>query len=148
MPHPIRIKYSRKSCYMSLYPLGCKKSLIWHFYHNLTIPAQIHHEALVGKHCLCNIHNQTTESGTQERQRWCNQSSVSMLIKSKTPNQTNPMSHRCTLTSFMRDPTWRAVSGVCSAGLTTTVFPQAKAGAIFHVNISRGKFHYKCRRRL
>ena len=34
-----------------------------------------------------------------------------------------------------------AVSGVVSAGFSTTVFPQASAGAIFHASISRGKFH-------
>lgn len=40
---------------------------------------------------------------------------------------------------------WRAVRGVCSAGLMTTVFPQLRAGAIFHMNISRGKFHWHTR---
>lgn len=44
-------------------------------------------------------------------------------------------------TSLMSDPTWRAVRGVCSAGLMTTVFPQLRAGAIFHMNMSKGKFH-------
>ena len=34
-----------------------------------------------------------------------------------------------------------AVSGVVSAGLRTTVFPHASAGAIFHDSISSGKFH-------
>ncbi len=33
-----------------------------------------------------------------------------------------------------------AVSGVYSAGLSTTVFPAARAGAIFHASISSGKF--------
>ena len=33
-----------------------------------------------------------------------------------------------------------AVSGVVSAGLSTTVFPQASAGAIFHASMSSGKF--------
>ena len=33
-----------------------------------------------------------------------------------------------------------AVSGVVSAGFSTTVFPQASAGAIFHASISSGKF--------
>ena len=33
-----------------------------------------------------------------------------------------------------------AVSGVNSAGFSTTVFPVASAGAIFHANISSGKF--------
>ena len=32
------------------------------------------------------------------------------------------------------------VSGVVSAGLRTTVFPAASAGAIFHAAISSGKF--------
>jgi hypothetical protein len=35
----------------------------------------------------------------------------------------------------------RAVNGVVSAGLSTTVLPQASAGAIFHAAISSGKFH-------
>ncbi len=34
-----------------------------------------------------------------------------------------------------------AVSGVVSAGLRTTVLPQARAGAIFQASISSGKFH-------
>ena len=34
-----------------------------------------------------------------------------------------------------------AESGVVSAGLRTTVFPQASAGAIFQASISSGKFH-------
>ena len=34
-----------------------------------------------------------------------------------------------------------AVSEVNSAGLSTTVFPIASAGAIFHASISSGKFH-------
>ena len=34
----------------------------------------------------------------------------------------------------------RAVSGVVSAGFSTTVFPVARAGAIFHASINRGKF--------
>ena len=34
-----------------------------------------------------------------------------------------------------------AVSGVVSAGFSTTVLPQASAGAIFHASISSGKFH-------
>ena len=33
-----------------------------------------------------------------------------------------------------------AVSGVVSAGFSTTVFPQARAGAIFQAAISNGKF--------
>jgi hypothetical protein len=34
-----------------------------------------------------------------------------------------------------------ADSGVVSAGLSTTVLPQANAGAIFQASISSGKFH-------
>ena len=34
-----------------------------------------------------------------------------------------------------------AVSGVNSAGLRTTVFPAASAGAIFHASVSSGKLH-------
>lgn len=33
------------------------------------------------------------------------------------------------------------VRGVCSAGFTTMVFPQQRAGASFHASIRRGKFH-------
>jgi hypothetical protein len=33
------------------------------------------------------------------------------------------------------------VSGVVSAGFSTTVLPQASAGAIFHAAMSSGKFH-------
>ena len=51
------------------------------------------------------------------------------------------------LTTPAGSPAWRqmsvkmsAVSGVVSAGLSTTVFPQASAGAIFHESISSGKF--------
>lgn len=50
-------------------------------------------------------------------------------------------------TSLMSDPRWRAVRGVCSAGLMTTVFPQLRAGAIFHMNISKGKFHWHRQKR-
>jgi hypothetical protein len=35
----------------------------------------------------------------------------------------------------------KAVKGVYSAGFKTTVFPQAKAGAILKVAIKSGKFH-------
>jgi hypothetical protein len=35
----------------------------------------------------------------------------------------------------------RAVSGVYSAGFSTTVFPAASAGATFQASISSGKFH-------
>ena len=34
-----------------------------------------------------------------------------------------------------------AVSGVYSAGFSTTVLPAASAGAIFQASISSGKFH-------
>ena len=34
-----------------------------------------------------------------------------------------------------------AISGVCSAGFTTTVQPTASAGATFQASISKGKFH-------
>ena len=36
---------------------------------------------------------------------------------------------------------FNAVKEVVSAGFKTTVFPAAKAGAIFHAAIKRGKFH-------
>ncbi len=35
----------------------------------------------------------------------------------------------------------RALSGVVSAGLSTTVLPVARAGATFHASMSSGKFH-------
>jgi len=35
----------------------------------------------------------------------------------------------------------KAVIGVISEGFATTVFPAAKAGAIFQVNKYRGRFH-------
>ena len=43
--------------------------------------------------------------------------------------------------SAMISASTSAVSGVVSAGLSTTVLPQASAGAIFHAAISSGKFH-------
>ena len=36
---------------------------------------------------------------------------------------------------------FNAVSGVVSAGFSTTVFPVAMAGAIFQAAINKGKFH-------
>ena len=43
--------------------------------------------------------------------------------------------------SSASSPSRSAVSGVCSAGLSTIVQPAASAGAIFQVAISSGKFH-------
>jgi hypothetical protein len=49
-------------------------------------------------------------------------------------------------TPFGRPTSWQisakssAVSGVNSAGFSTTVLPQARAGAIFHESINSGKF--------
>ena len=43
----------------------------------------------------------------------------------------------CCTTSANRS----ALSGVVEAGLRTTVFPAARAGAIFHASMSSGKFH-------
>ena len=43
--------------------------------------------------------------------------------------------------SSASSPILSAVSGVNSAGLSTTVQPQASAGAIFHIPIISGKFH-------
>ncbi len=42
--------------------------------------------------------------------------------------------------SWMISASINAVSGVVSAGFSTTVFPAASAGAIFHAAISSGKF--------
>jgi hypothetical protein len=46
-----------------------------------------------------------------------------------------------TSASAMISASVKAVSGVVSAGLSTTVLPVASAGAIFHAAISNGKFH-------
>nr|WP_255206051.1 hypothetical protein [Actinomadura sp. BRA 177] len=43
--------------------------------------------------------------------------------------------------SASSSPIRRAVSGVCSAGLRTTVLPVASAGASFHAAIRIGTFH-------
>ena len=43
--------------------------------------------------------------------------------------------------SCMSSPSRRADSGVCSAGLSTTVQPQASTGESFHAAMSSGKFH-------
>ena len=43
--------------------------------------------------------------------------------------------------SPINSPRRSAVSGVSSAGLSTTVQPAASAGPIFHAAISSGKFH-------
>jgi hypothetical protein len=46
-------------------------------------------------------------------------------------------SSACRMTSQKRS----AVSGVVSAGFSTTVFPAARAGAIFQASMRSGKFH-------
>ncbi len=43
--------------------------------------------------------------------------------------------------SVISSPSRSADSGVCSAGLSTTVHPAASAGPSFHAAISSGKFH-------
>ena len=43
--------------------------------------------------------------------------------------------------SSARSPSAIAVSGVWLAGFSTTVLPQASAGATFHAVRSSGKFH-------
>ena len=43
--------------------------------------------------------------------------------------------------SWMSSASSSEVSGVVSAGFSTTVLPQASAGAIFHAAMSSGKFH-------
>ena len=43
--------------------------------------------------------------------------------------------------SSASSPSRSAVSGVCSAGFSTTVQPAASAGATFHDAIISGKFH-------
>ena len=42
---------------------------------------------------------------------------------------------------LIRLPRYSAVSGVCSAGLSTTVLPAASAGASFMTAMNSGKFH-------
>ena len=42
--------------------------------------------------------------------------------------------------SSMISASFKAVSEVVSAGFNTTVFPAARAGAIFHAAINKGKF--------
>jgi hypothetical protein len=51
---------------------------------------------------------------------------------------TTPSGNPASITS---SPTRKAESGVCSAGLSTTVQPVASAGPHFHACISSGKFH-------
>ncbi|CAI8436266.1 MAG: Uncharacterised protein [Cryomorphaceae bacterium] len=46
----------------------------------------------------------------------------------------NPISARMSLSKY-------AVAGVTSEGFATTVFPAAKAGAIFQLNKYKGRFH-------
>ena len=43
--------------------------------------------------------------------------------------------------SAISSPSRSAVSGVCSAGLSTTQLPVVSAGPSFHAAISSGKFH-------
>ena len=43
--------------------------------------------------------------------------------------------------SAISSPSRMVVSGVCSAGFSTTVQPTASAGAIFATPITNGKFH-------
>ena len=46
-----------------------------------------------------------------------------------------------TRTFLARAAKYRAVKGVCSAGLQMSVLPAARAGATFSINIIIGKFH-------
>ena len=43
--------------------------------------------------------------------------------------------------SSINSAKYNAESGVCSAGLSTIVHPVASAAPIFHIAMSRGKFH-------
>jgi len=47
-----------------------------------------------------------------------------------------------TFTSLVRAATYKAVSGVSSAGFKTTVQPAANAADHFHDKSTNGKFHY------
>ena len=70
--------------------------------------------------------------------------STSGCLTSSAPVRPSPVTM---LTTPGGSSAWRrtsqkssAVSGVVSAGLSTTVFPAASAGATFHASISSGKF--------
>ena len=70
--------------------------------------------------------------------------STSSCLTSAAPARPSPVTM---LTTPGGSSAWRqtsakksAVSGVVSAGFSTTVFPAASAGAIFHASISSGKF--------
>src|SRR5437773_1119173 len=67
----------------------------------------------------------------------CDTSSAPVRPSPVTMFTTPGGSSACRTTSQKRS----AVSGVVSAGLSTTVLPAASAGAIFHASMSSGKFH-------
>ena len=71
--------------------------------------------------------------------------SIPVCLTSSAPVEPSPV---MMLTTPAGSSAWRhtsakisAVSGVVSAGFSTTVLPQASAGATFHASMSSGKFH-------
>ena len=68
----------------------------------------------------------------------CSTIRVPHTLPGPTTTFTTPSGRPASRTSFSNAT---AVSGVSSAGLRTTVFPAASAGASFHAAIVSGKFH-------
>ena len=69
---------------------------------------------------------------------WCAASAAPAVSPKPVTTFTTPSG---TPASAMSSASRSAVSGVCSAGLSTTVLPVASAGPSFHAAISSGKFH-------
>ncbi len=70
------------------------------------------------------------------RASWINASPATLpdpVIRFTTPGGRPALSSRCIR--------YTADQGVSMAGLNTTVFPQARAGAIFRTGVTTGKFH-------
>lgn len=72
---------------------------------------------------------------TSKESEWGDQ----LIVKSTYPTTTlmTPLGRPASLKSLVM---YMAVKGVSSEGLITTVLPAARAGAIFHENMRRGKF--------
>ena len=62
-------------------------------------------------------------------------------LPASTPNPFTMFSTPAGIRSAMSSISLRIDHGVCSAGLSTTQFPAARAGASFQVAIRIGKFH-------
>ena len=78
------------------------------------------------------IHNHFCDSGVV-----CRNQALPIVAVCCKQSTTYPLK----LTSLNKEPTYSAVKGVCSAGLTTTTLPQARAAESFKHAILRGKFH-------